>query len=59
MDETTRDDGEIFEAVAFLCHFNDLTDGRQPGKVVYPLDEVLLLALPAVLFQQRPNAPAP
>ena len=49
MDETTRDDGEIFEAAAFLCHFNELTDARQPGKVVYPLDEVLLLALLAVL----------
>ena len=49
MDETTQDDGEIFEAVGFLNHFSDLTDGRQAGKVVYPLDEVLLLALLAVL----------
>jgi predicted transposase YbfD/YdcC len=49
MDETTQDDGEIFETVGFLNHFNDLTDGRQAGKVVYPLDEVLLLALLAVL----------
>ena len=49
MDETRQDDGEIFEAVGFLNHFSDLTDGRQAGKVVYPLDEVLLLALLAVL----------
>ena len=49
MDGTTQDDGEIFEAVGFLSHFSDLTDGRQAGKVVYPLDEVLLLALLAVL----------
>jgi predicted transposase YbfD/YdcC len=49
MDEAARDDGAIFEAAGFLCHFNDLADGRQPGKVVYPLDEVLLLALLAVL----------
>src|ERR1700691_1640034 len=49
MDETTQDDGEIFEAVGFLNHFSQLTDDRQAGKVVYPLDEVLLLALLAVL----------
>jgi predicted transposase YbfD/YdcC len=49
MDETAGYDGEIFEAVGFLNHFSDLTDGRQAGKVVYPLDEVLLLALLAVL----------
>jgi predicted transposase YbfD/YdcC len=49
VDETAPDDGEIFEATAFLSYFNDLSDGRQPGKVVYPLDEVLLLSLLAVL----------
>jgi predicted transposase YbfD/YdcC len=49
VDEMAQGDGEIFEATAFLCHFNDLIDGRQPGKVVYPLHEVLLLALLAVL----------
>jgi len=49
MDETAQDDGAIFEAAGFLSHFNDLPDGRQAGKVVYPLDEVLLLALLAVL----------
>jgi hypothetical protein len=35
--------------VGYLNHFSDLTDGRQAGRVVYPLDEVLLLALLAVL----------
>jgi predicted transposase YbfD/YdcC len=49
MDDSDRDDGEIFEATVFLHHFNDLTDTRQQGKVVYPLDEVLLLALLATL----------
>ncbi len=49
MDDAGQDDGAIFEAAGFLSHFNELTDGRQPGKVVYPLDEVLLLALLAVL----------
>ena len=49
MDDSARDDGEIFEATVFLHHFNDLTDTRQQAKVVYPLDEVLLLALLATL----------
>ncbi|MGB8295864.1 MAG: ISAs1 family transposase [Polyangia bacterium] len=43
-------DGEAFEeAVVFLRYFNDLPDPRQRGKVTYPLDEVLLLCLLAVL----------
>ena len=37
------------EAVVFLNHFKDLPDPRQPGKVVYPLEEVLLLCLVAIL----------
>lgn len=41
--------GALGEAVAFLEHFQELPDGRQAGKVVYPLDEVLLLSLLAVL----------
>ena len=36
------------EAVVFLNHFKDMLDRRQRGKVIYPLDEVLLLALLAV-----------
>jgi hypothetical protein len=36
----------LSETVVFLNHFNDLPDPRQPGKVIYPLDEVLLLSLP-------------
>lgn len=39
----------LSEAVAFLSHFKDLSDPRQPGKVIYRLDEVLLLCLLAVL----------
>jgi len=49
MDASAQDGGEIFEATAFLGYFKDLTDTRQPGKVVYPLDEVSLLALLATL----------
>src|SRR5258706_8953051 len=39
----------LSEAVVFLSHFKDLPDPRQPGKVIYPLAEVLLLCLLAVL----------
>ena len=49
MDGTAVYCGAVFEAVAFLHHFKDLPDPRQRGKVTYPLDEVLLLSLLAVL----------
>jgi len=39
----------LSETVVFLNHFKDLPDPRQLGKVIYPLDEVLLLCLLAVL----------
>ena len=38
-----------FETTVFLDHFKELPDHRQAGKVAYPLDEVLLLSLLAVL----------
>ncbi|PWB88426.1 ISAs1 family transposase [Methylosinus sporium] len=45
--------GTAFEALAettvFLTYFKDMPDRRQAGKVVYPLDEILLLCLLAVL----------
>src|SRR3954464_269302 len=41
--------GSFGEAVVFLDHFKELPDPRQRGKVTYPLDEVLLLSLLAVL----------
>lgn len=37
------------ETIVFLRYFNELDDPRQPGKVTYPLDEILLLCLLAVL----------
>jgi hypothetical protein len=50
---TMVDDGTAFAAIAettsFLNYFNDLPDYRQAGKVDYPLPEVLLLILLAVL----------
>src|SRR4051812_7423192 len=49
MDATAADRGAFAEAGVFLSYFDDLPDPRQRGKVVYPLDEVLVLALLAVL----------
>ena len=37
------------EAIVFLGCFRDFPDPRQRGKVIYPLEEVLLLCLLAVL----------
>jgi hypothetical protein len=34
--------GEISEVTVFLDYFKDLSNPRQRGKVVYPLDELLL-----------------
>ena len=42
--ELTEDQG-----VDFLSHFCALDDPRQQGKVDYPLEEILLLVLSAVL----------
>ena len=41
--------GALGEAVVFLSHFKEMPDPRQRGKVIYPLDELLLLCLLAVL----------
>src|SRR5438045_6884986 len=49
MESAPGEFGAISEAVVFLEYFKDLPDPRQPGKVVYPLDEILLLCLLAVL----------
>ena len=48
------DDDAFRKATVFLRYVNDLPDRRQRGKVMYPLDEVLLLALLAVLAGARP-----
>lgn len=49
MQETSGDFGALGESTVFLQHFKDMPDPRQRGKVIYPLDEVLLLCLLAVL----------
>ena len=48
--EATEDDcAALAETTVFLAFFKDLPDHRQAGKVIYPLDEILLLCLLAVL----------
>src|ERR1700674_1329746 len=49
MDGAARAFGWFEESVVFLRYFDDLPDARQIGKVRYPLAEVLLLCLLAVL----------
>jgi predicted transposase YbfD/YdcC len=49
MDDASTDCTAFDETLVFLRYFNDLADPRQPGKVTYPLDEILLLCLLAVL----------
>jgi len=49
MAEDATELGALGEAVVFLNHFRDLPDPRQAWKVLYPLEEILLLCLLAVL----------
>ncbi len=49
MSDVAADFGSIAETTVFLDYFKNLPDPRQAGKVVYRLDEVLLLSLLAVL----------
>src|SRR5450759_3514749 len=49
MEDAPTDCTAFDETVVFLSHFKDLKDPRQQGKVTYPLDEILLLCLLAVL----------
>src|SRR4051794_3282420 len=49
IDVAIDDGGATAETVVFLSYFNGLPDHRQRGKVMYPLAEVLVLCLLAVL----------
>src|SRR3974390_829578 len=49
MDSDEAGFAAIAETTSFLHYFSELPDHRQPGKVDYPLPEVLLLILLAVL----------
>jgi hypothetical protein len=49
MEGVAEEFGAKAETIVFLDHFKELPDPRQRGKVLYPLDEILLLCLLAVL----------
>ena len=49
MESSAEESGALCETVVFLSYFKDLPDVRQSGKVKYPLDEILLLCLLAVV----------
>jgi hypothetical protein len=49
VESSVEEFGALYEAVVFLSYFRDLPDVRQSGKVKYPLDEILLLCLLAVV----------
>jgi len=49
MEQTAAGIEALGEGIVFLDYFKDLPDPRQRAKVLYPLDEVLLLCLLAVL----------
>jgi predicted transposase YbfD/YdcC len=49
MDQAAVALAAIGESIVFLDHFKGLSDPRQRGKITYPLGEVLLLCLLAVL----------
>jgi len=49
MEAEKTDIAVLFESTAFLRHFEDMPDPRQRGKVAYPLNEILLLCLLAVI----------
>jgi hypothetical protein len=49
MDSEAADCGALTESIVFFECFTDLEDPRQLGKVIYPLNDVLLLCLLAVL----------
>jgi len=49
MDALAENFAAAAETTCFLQHFKEMPDHRQPGKVIYPLDEILLLCLLGVL----------
>jgi len=49
MDSAAAECAGFAETVVFLNYFKGLKDPRQPGKVTYPLEEILILCLLAVL----------
>lgn len=56
MDDVSCDPGALAETVVFVFHFKGLPDGRK-SKVRYPLDEVLMQCLQAVIAGAEVNWP--
>src|ERR1700739_2339676 len=56
LQEPSSSPGAQSEALVFLSFFGDLPDPRQAGKVIYPLQEVLLLFLLAGLAGQSASS---
>jgi hypothetical protein len=59
MDGGAENREALAETTVFLSYFKDMLDHWQSGKVTYPLDEILLLCLLAVLAGARPPALVP
>ena len=53
MDSDEAGFAAVAETTSFLHYFSELPDHRQPGKVDYPLPEVLLLILLLFLRGRR------
>lgn len=45
MEGVGADCAALVETTVFLAFFRDMPDHRQPGKVIYPLDEILLFGV--------------
>jgi len=54
MEEVAEEFEQKAETIVFLDHFRSCRILRQRGKVLYPLDEILLLCLLAVLAERKP-----
>lgn len=54
MEDTTADCAALDETIVPPGHFKDLKDPRQQANVGYPLEEILLLCLLAVLAGAEP-----
>jgi hypothetical protein len=49
MDRTDLEGSAFAKTTAFRFYFKDMPDSRQRGEIAYPLDEIFLLRLVAVL----------
>ena len=54
MEGVAEEFGAKAEAIVFLDHFRELPDPRQRGKVLYPLDEILLCVCSRFSRERKP-----